>query len=240
MFRLLGLHPGPDISLSAAASLAGISRAKAGTALRELTRTHMVAEHQPGRFTFHDLLRFYAADQAERHEATQDRHAAVHRVLDHYLHTAMAASQRFSPFRSPLRLPPSAAGRASGRRGRQRAGHVLVRRRGPGAVGADRATPMPTALTSMPGRSPGPSARSSTGAAGGATTRPPRAPRWPPRSASAIPSPSRPHALTCSATPRPTQAITTRPSPNIRRALDLFRELGDRANEGMVLNGQHA
>ena len=26
-------------------------------------------------------------------------------------------------------------------------------------------------------------------------------------------------------------------SPNIRRALDLFRELGDRANEGMVLNG---
>ena len=26
-------------------------------------------------------------------------------------------------------------------------------------------------------------------------------------------------------------------SPNIRRSLDLFRELGDRANEGMVLNG---
>ena len=28
----------------------------------------------------------------------------MHRVLDHYLHTATAASQRFSPFRSPLRL----------------------------------------------------------------------------------------------------------------------------------------
>ena len=106
MFRLLGLHPGPDISLSAAASLAGMPRAKAGAALRELTRTHMVAEHLPGRFTFHDLLRAYAADQAERHEPTQDRQAAVHRVLDHYLYTAMAASQRFSPSRSPLRLPP--------------------------------------------------------------------------------------------------------------------------------------
>jgi DNA-binding SARP family transcriptional activator/tetratricopeptide (TPR) repeat protein len=104
MFRLLGLHPGPDVSLSAAASLAGISRADAGTALRELTRTHMAAEHLPGRFTVHDLLRVYAADQAERHDPAPERSAAVQRMLDHYLHTAMAASQRFSPFRSPLRL----------------------------------------------------------------------------------------------------------------------------------------
>jgi DNA-binding SARP family transcriptional activator/tetratricopeptide (TPR) repeat protein len=105
MFRLLGLHPGPDISLPAAASLAGIPRAEAGTALRELARTHMVTERLPGRFTFHDLLRAYAADQAERHDAAAERDAAMHRVLDHYLHTATAASQRFGPFRSPLRLP---------------------------------------------------------------------------------------------------------------------------------------
>jgi DNA-binding SARP family transcriptional activator/tetratricopeptide (TPR) repeat protein len=106
MFRLLGLHPGPDISLPAAASLAGIPRAEAGTALRELTRTYLVTEHLPGRFTFNDLLRVYATDQAERIDSEQERSTAVCRVLDHYLHTAMAASQRFSPFRSPLRLPP--------------------------------------------------------------------------------------------------------------------------------------
>ena len=104
MFRLLGVHPGPDISLSAAASLAGMARADAGAALRELSRTHMVAEYQPARFTFHDLLRVYAADQAERHDPAPERRAAVHRVLDHYLHTAMAASHRFSPLRSPLQL----------------------------------------------------------------------------------------------------------------------------------------
>jgi DNA-binding SARP family transcriptional activator/tetratricopeptide (TPR) repeat protein len=104
MFRLLGLHPGPDISLSAAASLAGIPRAEAGSVLRELTRTHMVAEHTPARFTFHDLLRAYAVDQAERHDTSYERRAAVHRVLDHYLHTAMAVSMRFSPHRAPLRL----------------------------------------------------------------------------------------------------------------------------------------
>ena len=104
MFRLLGVHPGPDISLSAAASLAGLARADAGAALRELSRTHMVAEYLPARFTFHDLLRAYAADQAERHDPAPERRAAVHRVLDHYLHTAMAASHRFSPFRYPLQL----------------------------------------------------------------------------------------------------------------------------------------
>jgi DNA-binding SARP family transcriptional activator/Tfp pilus assembly protein PilF len=104
MFRLLGLHPGPDISSSAAASLAGIPRAEAGAALRELTRTHMVAEHLPGRYTFHDLLRAYAADLAERSDPEPDRHAAAHRMLDHYLHTAMAASQQFSPGRSALRV----------------------------------------------------------------------------------------------------------------------------------------
>ena len=104
MFRLLGLHPGPDISLSAAASLAGMTRAQAGAALRELTRAHMAAEYLPARFTFHDLLRAYAADQAERHDSAGERRAAVHRVLDHYLHTAMAASQRFAPSRSAPRL----------------------------------------------------------------------------------------------------------------------------------------
>ncbi|HEY2687129.1 MAG TPA: BTAD domain-containing putative transcriptional regulator, partial [Streptosporangiaceae bacterium] len=92
MFRLLGVHPGPDISLSAAASLAGMPRAAAGAALRELVRTHMVAEYLSARFTFHDLLRAYAADQAERHDPEPERRAAAHRVLDHYLHTAMAAS----------------------------------------------------------------------------------------------------------------------------------------------------
>jgi DNA-binding SARP family transcriptional activator/tetratricopeptide (TPR) repeat protein len=110
MFRLLGLHPGPDISLPAAASLAGIPRAQAGAALRELAQAHMAAEHLPGRFTFHHLLRAYAADQAERHDPAQERDAAVHRMLDYYLHTAMAASQRFSPFRSALRLAAPAPG----------------------------------------------------------------------------------------------------------------------------------
>jgi DNA-binding SARP family transcriptional activator/tetratricopeptide (TPR) repeat protein len=110
MFRLLGVHPGPDISLSAAASLAALTRAQAGAALRELTRTHMVAEHLPSRFSFHDLLRAYAADQAERHDSETERRAAQLRTLDHYLHTVMAASVRFSPHRKALRMATPQAG----------------------------------------------------------------------------------------------------------------------------------
>ncbi|MBV9095062.1 MAG: tetratricopeptide repeat protein [Streptosporangiaceae bacterium] len=104
MFRLLGVHPGPDIALPAAASLAGMPRTGAVAALSELVRTHMVAEHLPARFTFHGLLRAYAAGQAERYDSAEHRREAVHRVLDHYLHTATAAAMRFSPDPVPPRL----------------------------------------------------------------------------------------------------------------------------------------
>jgi NB-ARC domain len=48
LFRLLGLHPGPDIPVAAAASLAGIPPGPARTLLAELTRVHLLAEHVPG------------------------------------------------------------------------------------------------------------------------------------------------------------------------------------------------
>lgn len=105
MFRLLGVHPGPDISLTAAASLAGLPRTEVAGALRELVRTHMVTEHVHGRYSFHDLLRAYAADQAERCDSPAERHAAANRVLDHYLHSGMAAAVRFNPSRSAMRIP---------------------------------------------------------------------------------------------------------------------------------------
>jgi DNA-binding SARP family transcriptional activator len=104
MFALLGLHPGPDISASAAASLAGASQAEAWQALGELNRAHLVAEHAPGRFMFHDLLRAYAAEQAAACDSEAERRAAVHRMLDHYLHTAHAAALLVDPTRHPIEL----------------------------------------------------------------------------------------------------------------------------------------
>jgi DNA-binding SARP family transcriptional activator/tetratricopeptide (TPR) repeat protein len=110
MFRLLGLHPGPDISAPAAASLAAISVPHARRVLAELTGAHLVAEPAPGRFGFHDLLRTYASELAHREETAAARHAAIRRVLDHYLVTANAAFPRLYPARDPLALPQAEPG----------------------------------------------------------------------------------------------------------------------------------
>jgi len=92
LFRLLGLHPGPDITAAAAASLAGIRVAQARPLLADLARAHLVTEPTAGRYAFHDLLRAYASDLAHSHDTGADRRAATHRMLDHYLHTAHTAA----------------------------------------------------------------------------------------------------------------------------------------------------
>jgi tetratricopeptide (TPR) repeat protein/transcriptional regulator with XRE-family HTH domain len=112
MFRLLGLHPGPDISVPAAASLAATGAAEARRLLRELTRAHLITEHVPGRYAFHDLLRAYAAAQARDLDSEPDRVAATGRLLDHYLHTAYAAALMLNPAREPIAVTPPAPGTA--------------------------------------------------------------------------------------------------------------------------------
>lgn len=102
LFRLLGLHPGPDTSSPAVASLAGMPLQRVETLLSDLTNAHLLTEHTPGRYTFHDLLRAYAAEQTQRHDTGPERQAAIHRLLDHYLHTARAADRLIKPNRDPI------------------------------------------------------------------------------------------------------------------------------------------
>ena len=104
MFRLLGLHPGPDISASAAASLAAAPESDARQQLRELARGNLLAEPSPGRYAFHDLLRVYATELAEATDDETARRAALARVLDHYLHTAYAAALLIVPSRQAITL----------------------------------------------------------------------------------------------------------------------------------------
>jgi DNA-binding SARP family transcriptional activator/Tfp pilus assembly protein PilF len=110
LFRMLGLHPGPDISLTAAASLAGISAGQARTLLAELARAHLLTEHSPGRYAFHDLLRAYAAEQAHADEDDDARRDAIHRMLDHYLHTAERAAAHLNSSRDPAVATPPLQG----------------------------------------------------------------------------------------------------------------------------------
>jgi DNA-binding SARP family transcriptional activator len=110
LFRLLGLPPGPDISLRAAASLAGVVTRRVRQLLAELTRSSMLTEHCPGRFVLHDLLRAYAREQSDQNDTDAARHDAVLRLLDHYLHTGHTASRLLDPIRVPIPAPVPAPG----------------------------------------------------------------------------------------------------------------------------------
>ena len=109
-FRLLGTHPGPDISIRAASSLTAVPEAELARAFAELAQVYLVSEHVPGRFTFHDLLRAYAFEQAQAREDEAARTAARRRVLDHYLHTAHGGALLLSTAKDALPLGKPAAG----------------------------------------------------------------------------------------------------------------------------------
>jgi DNA-binding SARP family transcriptional activator len=111
LFRLLGLHFGPDIGTPAAASLAGLPERQIRSALAELARAHLVTERIPGRFAFHDLLRAYATEMAHTHDSEDYRSAARRRMLEHYLHTASRADELLHrPRDRPFTLADSAPG----------------------------------------------------------------------------------------------------------------------------------
>ena len=109
-FRLLSLHPGPDISAPAAASLIAATLPQTRAALAELVRASLLTEDASGRFGYHDLLRAYAAELSAATDSAADRDAALRRILDHYLRTAHAVVVRLFPARSRLGLPPPQPG----------------------------------------------------------------------------------------------------------------------------------
>jgi DNA-binding SARP family transcriptional activator len=101
LFRLLSLVPGADVSAEAVTALAGTDAGEARRLLDRLAGAHLVENHAAGRYRFHDLLRRYAAEQADREEPERD--AALRRLYDWYLHTVDGAARRLYPHM--LRLP---------------------------------------------------------------------------------------------------------------------------------------
>lgn len=107
LFRLLGLHPGPDLTGGVAAALAGESLTAVTPSLRELAQLHLLTEHLPGRYALHDLLRTYAAELAQSSEQAEGRKAAYQRLYDYYLHSAHPAARLLQPHWIPIiPVPP--------------------------------------------------------------------------------------------------------------------------------------
>lgn len=83
LFRLLGLHPGPDVDLPAAAALAGRDPERTHRHLAELSDAHLVEEHAQGHYVRTELVRIYAAQRVASEETPADRDLARERLRDH-------------------------------------------------------------------------------------------------------------------------------------------------------------
>ena len=92
LFRRLGLHPGAEIDAYAAAALDDTDLQATRQRLGELYDHNLIGEPARGRYRLHDLLREYAKARGAA-DARADQQAAVGRLLDYYLHTAVTASR---------------------------------------------------------------------------------------------------------------------------------------------------
>ncbi|MFE2754384.1 BTAD domain-containing putative transcriptional regulator [Actinosynnema sp. NPDC059335] len=109
VFVLLGIAPGPDIDVPAAASLTGLTTAEARRALRVLEDHSLLDRHPHGRHAMHDLVRAFAASAADQ-LPEPEREAALERLTDFHLHTAHHAERLLNPHRPEIRLDPPVPG----------------------------------------------------------------------------------------------------------------------------------
>ncbi|GAA2828940.1 ATP-binding protein [Crossiella cryophila] len=102
VFGLLGIAPGPDISLPAATALAGSPDTR--RTLRALEQASLIHRDTANRWRMHDLVRKFAATVAIDRDLTG--------LTDFYLHTALAAHHHLDQLHvhplppGPPRTPP--------------------------------------------------------------------------------------------------------------------------------------
>jgi tetratricopeptide (TPR) repeat protein len=103
-FALLGVWQGSTISLQAAAALLGQPEDLVADALEILVDAHLLESPKPEWYGFHDLLRVYAAEQAQAQEPAAEVADAVSRILRWYLRTADRAAGAVASYRERVPL----------------------------------------------------------------------------------------------------------------------------------------
>ncbi|WP_250032574.1 AfsR/SARP family transcriptional regulator [Paractinoplanes maris] len=114
LFRLLSLHPGPDITAPSASALAGTDGGRTRGLLAELLRTRLVTQHRPQRYRLHLLVRTYALELAQENDSRDTREVALHRLQDFYQDGADSANRLIEGSGQVPPLPRDAAESADG------------------------------------------------------------------------------------------------------------------------------
>ncbi|TDB88847.1 tetratricopeptide repeat protein [Actinomadura sp. KC216] len=99
MYRLLSLHPGPDLDVDLAAAAAALEHPQTEQLLEALADAHLLHQHRPGRYRYHDLTRQHALNTTETTDPEPDRHAAFDRITTRMLQVAVAAQRTINPHR---------------------------------------------------------------------------------------------------------------------------------------------
>ncbi|WP_438319785.1 AfsR/SARP family transcriptional regulator (plasmid) [Streptomyces sp. HUAS TT3] len=110
-FRLVALAGAADIGVPAAAALLGVDESTAEDLLESLTDAAMVESTKPGRYGYHELVRVFARQRAESHDAGEAGEACG-RLLDFLLATASSAFPHAIPGDAVAKAfgPPRSAG----------------------------------------------------------------------------------------------------------------------------------
>jgi DNA-binding SARP family transcriptional activator len=106
LFGMLGLWPGPFITVEAAAALVGQDVDRMDEALEVLVDACLLECPASNIFRFHDLLRAYAVERAQEEEIQLERVEALRRAAQWYLYTVDAAADHVSPHRTRIPLGP--------------------------------------------------------------------------------------------------------------------------------------
>ncbi|TWF77774.1 tetratricopeptide (TPR) repeat protein [Pseudonocardia hierapolitana] len=115
-YRMLGLHPGVELDVGAAAALVGRPATDAGRLVDQLLDAHLLQEPGPGRYRFHDLTRVHAARAVVEEDAESARLSALRRLVDHYCRSARRAIDAAYPYdrENRFRSPTGAIDESSG------------------------------------------------------------------------------------------------------------------------------
>lgn len=105
LFRLLGLHPGPDATSLVGAVLLDVQVEQAEALLDGLVDQSLISEDKSSRYRFHDLLRAYSRETVLRTDTEEDRRRCTIRLLEFYVHAIETADRVLDPHRWRLEFP---------------------------------------------------------------------------------------------------------------------------------------